>query len=176
VIWYAAYGSNLSSKRFAIYLHGGTPDGSTHHYPGCRDASDPVDVRPFEIADLELAFGGMSQTWGGGVAFVRPADGARTKARLYLVTDEQFADVVAQENWLDPGSVGIDGGDYMYGEVPILGFLEGHEIRTITQAPDTELRPPSDRYLNHIAQGLREAHGMPDEAIETYLRNAPGSR
>jgi hypothetical protein len=173
VIWYAAYGSNLSRARFDVYLRGGTPEGATHHYPGCRDLSAPLDDRTFEI-DLQLAFGGTSQTWGGGVAFVRP--GGTALARIYLITDEQFADVIAQENWLDPGSIGIDGGDYMYGVVPELGSLEGHAIRTITQAPDTMLSPPSAAYLKHIADGLREAYGMSDEAIDAYLRSAPGLR
>jgi hypothetical protein len=173
VIWYAVYGSNLSRTRFDIYLRGGVPEGATHEYPGCRDPSDPRGDVTIDIG-LELAFGGYSQTWGGGVAFVRP--GGRALGRAYLITDEQFADVIAQENWLAPGSVGIDGGDFMYGVVSVLGSRDGDEIRTITQAPDTEVRPPTERYLKHIADGLREAYGMPDDAIDDYLRQAPGLR
>jgi len=168
VIWYAAYGSNLSRKRFDIYLRGGTPEGATHEYPGCRDASDPVEIRPYEIEGYELCFGATSKTWGGGVAFVRPG-ASSVKARIYLVTDDQFADVIAQENWLEPGNASIDGGEYMYGVVPVLGELDGHEIRTITQAPDTLLNPPSARYVRHIADGLRETYAMSDEAIAAYL-------
>ena len=156
----------MSRARFDIYLRGGTPEGATHHYPGCRDLSAPLDDRALEI-DMQLCFGGSSRTWGGGVAFVRP--GGTAKARAYLITDEQFADVIAQENWLEPGSIGIDGGDYMYGVIPELGELDGHPVRTITQAPDTPLNPPSAAYVKHIVDGLREAHGMSDEAIEAYL-------
>lgn len=174
--WYAAYGSNLSRARFDIYLRGGTPDGATHHYPGCRDLSAPLEDRPGEI-EMQLAFGGTSKTWGGGVAFVRPSGVA--KARLYLVTREQFADVIAQENWLEPGSVDIDDdtttiGESMYGSVPALGFLDGHPIRTITQDADTHLAPPSPAYVAYIAEGLRESHGMTPDEIDRYLRLAPG--
>ena len=62
MIWYATYGSNMSRARFGIYLRGGIPEGAAHAYPGCRDASDPVDVRNVDI-DLQLAFGGNSETW-----------------------------------------------------------------------------------------------------------------
>ncbi len=175
-IWYAAYGSNLSRERFDIYLNGGTPDGATHTYPGCRDSSDPSDDRSLEIDGLELCFGGLSQTWGGGVAFVRAAAGAKVKARLYLITHEQFLDVVAQENWLDPGSVD-DGeriGDHMYGFAPRAGEIEGTPVRFVTQSPETELRAPSARYLRHIVHGLRESHGLTDEQVDVYLRAAQG--
>jgi hypothetical protein len=176
VIWYAAYGSNLSRERFHIYLNGGTPDGATHRYPGCRDATPPRDDRSLELSGLELCFGGSSQTWGGGVAFVRAAPARSVKARLYLITHEQFLDVVAQENWLEPGSID-DGeriGDHMYGFVPRAGEVDGIPVRFVTQAPDAELRPPTLAYVAHIAAGLREAHGMDDAAIEAYLRSAPG--
>ena len=178
LVWYAAYGSNLSRARFDIYLRGGTPDGATHHYPGCRDPSAPVEDRPDEI-DMQLAFGGTSTTWGGGVAFVRP--GGVAKARLYLLTREQFADVVAQENWLEPGSVEIDDatmtiGHHMYGVVPHLGSLDGHPIRTITQDSETLLAAPTPAYVAYIAEGLRESHGMAPVEIDAYLHQAPGLR
>jgi len=121
----------------------------------------------------------MSQTWGGGVAFVRPVPNA-TKARLYLITHEQFEDVVAQENWLDPGAVSLGDTDvvfdgHMYGTVLTIGALDTSAIRTITQAPDTELRAPSAAYLAHIATGLAEAHRMTAAEIDAYLRVAPGA-
>ncbi|CCH80358.1 hypothetical protein BN12_90013 [Nostocoides japonicum T1-X7] len=41
LVWYAAYGSNLSLERFHCYVAGGRPPGGRHTYPGCRDASPP---------------------------------------------------------------------------------------------------------------------------------------
>jgi cation transport regulator ChaC len=179
LVWYAAYGSNLSRARFECYLRGGTPDGATHRFPGCRDPSDPRDDRPYELG-AELVFGGTSQTWGGGVAFVVPSDSATAKARLYLVTLEQFADVVAQENWLECGVIALEPpyaaeiADCLYGVVVPVGSLEGNPILTVTQVTHTQASPPTIAYLRHIAVGLREAHAMSSGEIVDYLASKRG--
>lgn len=180
-IWYAAYGSNLSRERFDVYLTGGTPRGASHTYPGSRDATPPVE----DVADVitaELAFGGTSQTWGGGVAFLVPSATATARARLYLLTIEQVADVIAQENWLDPGDVVIDDlmldrtttipGSHMYGTVIALQRRDGVPVLAVSQDPGTPRSAPSAPYIEHIADGLRDAHGMSDAEIEGYLRSA----
>ncbi len=180
-VWYAAYGSNLSRARFDIYLNGGTPSGAAHTYPGCRDSAPPDGDAAIELA-IELAFGGSSQTWGGGVALVDDGPGP-TKARIYLLTLEQFSDVVAQENWLPPGSITFD-------EVPeALVVLDGgHTYRRVMRFPDHDARPvltisqpagvkaaaPSAAYLSHIADGLRESHGSSDDEIMAYLLGKRG--
>ena len=182
-MWYAAYGSNLSRTRFGFYLRGGAPEGASHAYPGSRDPSDPLDDRPWEIG-RELVFGGTSRTWGGGVAFVNPDAELTTKARLYLVTAEQFADVVAQENWLVPGEVAtpelgggpevIVGAEHMYGLVLSLGSVDGYPVLTFTQHRGTVGAAPSAAYLRHIAEGLREAHDMTDTDVASYLADRRG--
>jgi hypothetical protein len=180
-VWYAAYGSNLSRARFEIYLRGGTPDGAKHAYPGCRDTSPPDEDVADEI-DLELAFGGTSRTWGGGVAFVDTGPGP-TKARLYLISLEQFEDVMAQENWLDAGSVVLGApplepvvldGNHMYRVVLPVGKREKVPVLTVTQPSQTKVAPPSSAYLAHVAQGLREAHAMSDRDIVDYLSSKRG--
>ena len=180
-VWYAAYGSNLSRERFDAYLRGGRPRGTTHDYPGCRDPSDPTYELACDI-EAELAFGGTSQTWGGGVAFVVPGADV-VKARLYLVTLEQVADVVAQENWLDPGQVSFDGArldepivltGHMYGVVLPLAPREAVPVLALTQSADAVPAVPSPPYLRHIADGLRDAHGMTDGAIVDYLATKRG--
>src|SRR5688572_6640616 len=162
-VWYAAYGSNLSRSRFDCYLRGGCPDGATHTYPGCRDDTAPSGDVAAEI-DAELAFGGASVTWGGGVAFVRDAQ-AKARARLYLLTLEQFSDVVAQENWLEPGSVLIEPalampltleGEHVYRLVVPLGDRDEVPVLTVSQPATTPPSRPSAPYLRHIADGLRE--------------------
>lgn len=177
VVWYAAYGSNMSRARFDHYLRGGTPAGAKHAYPGCRDPAEPMDDRPWEI-EPDLVFGGTSRTWGGGVASVDPDARGLAKARLYLVTLEQFADVLAQENWLAPGSVVLDhmglierdlGEGHTYGLVLALGSLDAHPILTFSQRRGMATAAPSARYLKHIALGLREAHSMTDDEIVGYL-------
>ena len=178
-VWYAAYGSNLSRERFARYLCGGAPDGATvtHVYPGCRDPSDPLDDVADEI-DLELAFGGTSLTWGGGVALVRPGP-RRAKVRLYLLTREQFADVVAQENWIEPGTLFYEGPTtldraHVYRVVLVVGDRDGIPVVTLSQDSDVPLARPSAAYLRHIAIGLRESHALSDDEIVDYLTSAPG--
>jgi hypothetical protein len=180
-IWYAAYGSNMSRSRFDCYLRGGRPDGSHHTYPGCRDETPPTADVAGEIP-MELAFGGRSQTWGGGVAFVRPITGHRAKARLYLVTLEQFADVVAQENHLEPGSIDIPPepqeieGDHMYRMVLGVGANRQPPMLTVSQPFKAMVAPPSLPYLKHIAEGLRETHAMSTADIVDYLAPRPGVR
>jgi len=184
VIWYAAYGSNLSRSRFDVYLRGGTPVGGAHTYPGCRDPSPPRSDRAWEC-DFRLRFGGSSQTWGGGVALIDTENtDAPVKLRLYLVTLEQFSDVVAQENWLDPGTVDLSdatyephhviGPDHVYRVVLRVGELDARPVLTITQDASAATAAPTMRYLKHIAQGLREAHGCSDDQIAEYLATRPG--
>jgi hypothetical protein len=181
-VWYAAYGSNMSRSRFDYYLRGGRPEGSHHTYPGCRDDTPPTADVAGEIAAMELAFGGRSQTWGGGVAFVRPITGERAKARLYLLTLEQFADVVAQENHLTPGSVDVPAepgeieGEHMYRVVLAIGARKDPPVLTVSQPSQAVVAPPSLPYLKHIALGLRETHAMSGTDIVDYLAARPGVR
>lgn len=182
MVWYAAYGSNLSRTRFDVYLKGGRPEGATHTYPGCRDTSPPWDDVATEV-DGRLAFGGWSQTWGGGVALLRDAPGTMAKARLYLVTIEQFEDVVAQENWLLPGTVVIEhtteqtvlDAEHTYRVVARLGSRDGLPILTVTQVSTAATTPPTPAYLRHIADGLRGSHGMGTDEVVGYLAAAIGA-
>lgn len=179
-IWYAAYGSNLSLERFSCYLRGGRPEGGGYVYKGCRDGSDPrADVA--SVIDAELIFGGTSRTWGGGVAFVDCDQRSETMARLYLITLDQFSDVVAQENWLEPGSLAVPGdadlGDELsYGLVTALGELDGHAILTLTRRPGTEPAAPAPAYLRHVARGLVESHGLDAGDVAAYLAEKRGVR
>lgn len=185
-VWYAAYGSNLSRARFGIYLRGGQPSGASHRYPGCRNPSDPTaDVAG--TIDAQLCFGGWSETWGGGVAFVRPrpagGGAVEAKARLYRITLEQFEDVVAQENWLVPGTVSIEpseeqivlDGDHTYRVVIPLPPVDGVPVLTISQVAAAPVAAPTRAYLTHIAEGLAGSHGMSHDEIVTYLAAAPGA-
>src|SRR5574341_764364 len=98
-IWYASYGSNLSKDRFYCYIMGGRPQGAEKIYVGCRDKTPPVLEKPV-ILHHELYFAKSSRTWqNGGVGFVRtePDTSVQTRGNMYLITKEQFCDVIKQE-------------------------------------------------------------------------------
>ncbi|MDN5790613.1 MAG: histone deacetylase [Micrococcales bacterium] len=186
-VWYAAYGSNLSSGRFGHYLAGGRPPGASRTYTGARDTTEPMDDRPVSLAG-EVYFAWESPTWGGGVAFYDPGADGSAAGRAYLVTGEQFSDVASQEmrrpvgrdlslttlfaesrtSVLGPGRYEtlhvIDEID----DVPVVTFTASWEHHAVT------LNPPAAAYARTIADGLAEAHGWHTEQICDYLLARPG--
>ena len=196
-VWYVAYGSNLSLERFRCYLAGGTPVGGLRRYAGCRDRSDPAAVTSLH-APGGLVFAGRSTVWGGGMAFYDARAAGQVACRGYLVTVEQFADVVAQEMRRGSGSpfshVLAEAltealaeepteagpahalGPGRYETLTRLGTLDDVPAFTITGGSVGTLEPeaPSASYLRCIAVGLREAHGWDVERIAGYLATCPG--
>lgn len=185
-VWYAAYGSNIARRRFLRYLHGGRPPGAARTHPGARDSAEPVDVRPLTLPGC-IFFGWESSTWGGGVAFYDAAAEGVALARAYLVTEQQFADVAAQEMHREPGDdldltavlsdSRHDLGPGRYESLHLVGALDGHPVLTFTTPDPTALQrnPPSAAYLATMAEGLREAHGLDDEELVAYLLSCPGA-
>jgi hypothetical protein len=185
-IWYVAYGSNLSRERFCHYLRGGRPDGVERDYPGCRDSSDELDSFGLLISG-GLYFAGRSSGWGAGMAFYDPEVAGEVAARAYLITAEQFVDVLAQETRRSPGMT-LDLGPVFRGErysngvggYPILVRVgERHGLPLVTFTRERRAAPafaaPSEPYLAAMATGLREAHGWSEEQIDRYLSAIPGA-
>ena len=104
LVWYVAYGSNLSQDRFACYLQGGRPAGARRTYPGCRDRTPPREVVGLRLPG-RIGFGGLSRVWGGGLAFLDPeaADG-EVVARGYLIGSDQLDEVHSLERRYDSRS------------------------------------------------------------------------
>ncbi|GAA4915974.1 hypothetical protein LX16_4108 [Stackebrandtia albiflava] len=179
-VWYVSYGSNLNATRFACYLRGGTPDGGTRRYPGCRDTTLPAESRPLWL-DGGVYFAGHSPTWSGGMAFYDPDTPGPSPARGHLITVEQFADVCAQEMRRDPGTTDIDLavlcrngrlalGPGRYETLLHLGSLDGTPMVTFTApAPVRPLNRPSPAYLATIAAGLRETFGWTATQAAAHL-------
>lgn len=189
LVWYAVYGSNLLQARFMCYVAGGTPPGSRRANEGCRDKTRPSKVESVVLAG-ELYFAHRSSRWGGGgIAFMRRSKNSKTRGRMYLITYEQFNDVVLQENGksvngttiLPPFGSVPDGKDIvlehlLYGRLILIGEKDESPILTLT-ATDTDLKvaAPSEDYLKTIILGLKEAYpkmGIPD--ILGYLLRADG--
>jgi hypothetical protein len=192
-VFYAAYGSNLSARRFACYIAGGTASGASRALRGARDQQAPVSWRGLRVPG-RLTFHGHSETWGGAPAFFEPAppgehSGAEVFVRAWRLGWDQLEDVVAQENGraTHPIEVGagvpeegfsVLAGPGRYDQLVCVGTLEGLPVLTCT-APESPgpVHPaaPSSRYLAHIVTGLRETFDLDDPAIVDYLGRAPGA-
>lgn len=168
-VWYVGYGSNLSAARFGRYL------------ARCRDTTAPQRWKAVEVPH-RLLFARQSSTWGGGVAFLDPAatPGTRTLGRAWLVTLDQFADVLAQECGLPVGSVEappLDGGlvvahpGHWYGCVVPLGALDEWPMVTFTDERAADLVPsrPGAAYRAVVAEGLAETHGLSPAEADAYI-------
>jgi hypothetical protein len=158
LVWYAAYGSNLSWARFHTYLSGGpvphSPvEGRTQ--AGSRNTAPPIDDRPWWLP-FNVYFAGSPSGWGGGaVAFLDterapgtpdagPVDGplpaAGAPGRIWLLSVEQFEDVFRQE----------DGQ-----RVPDLGSETEPLLDPFALAPHSHLDIGSSRYgrVVHLGPG-----------------------
>ena len=111
---------------------------------------------------------------------------------MYLITGEQFTEIVRQENGLEveDASIIIDlektisDGESMiqpewYGRIMYLGEEEGCPIFTFTakwEDGSVEPREPGENYLKTIARGIKETHGLSDEGIVEYFIRIDGVR
>lgn len=179
-LWYVAYGSNIDRRRFDCYLTGGRPVGGVRTYPGCRDQTPPTAEAAVMI-NGGLFFAGTSRVWGGGMAFFDATAPSHVAAMAYLLTVDQFCDVVAQEMHRPPGTI-LDlrsvneTGTHTYGAghdetVVNVGTRRGLPMLTFTCSPAARppVNPPAEAYRLTIASGLRATHGWNDEQISEYL-------
>lgn len=200
-VWYASYGSNLSRNRFLTYIQGGTPEGSSTNHDPARDTTLPEEDMPIRF-EGRMHFASSSGRWGGGgIAFMDEQSTGHALGRAYLVTMEQFDDVVAQENGKSVGTVTVDLKDALgaepkevmtglYGTVAHIGDYKGAPVLTFTgsfsaaeavqNAEDAKTffkatNPPSGNYLRMIGSGLSETFGMSIEEQADYLRGSAGA-
>ncbi|MEZ5092996.1 histone deacetylase [Nocardioides sp.] len=181
LVWYAAYGSNLLAGRFTCYLEGGRPPGAARTYVGCRDTRPWRASRPVAIPG-QLCFGGLSPTWGGGLAFLTHPAAGEARGRGYLVTAGQLADLARQEARVGPEhrlTLTPAGGRWhdvvpAYESVLGLGELDGHPAFTLTTAGSLAAAPPAPAYVRTILAGLVETYGGTPAEHADYLLAAPG--
>ena len=189
-LWYVSYGSNLFADRFHCYLTGGRAPGARWTNPGARDPSLPTGDRRigaviFPVAhelDHALVFGGPSHTWHGGPAFLDLVTPGHSVGRGWRITHEQFEDLVAQENKLDPGTVTIsallieEGGVVLpgtrYGRLVPLPPIDGEPAVTFTYIDRPHERAPDPTYLELLQAGLEEL-GLAAGEARAVLRSQP---
>lgn len=191
LIWYVAYGSNLSVDRFGCYVSGGRPAAGIRSYPGFRDPTPPRESVPVRVPGC-LYFAGQSRVWTGGTAYLdtsTAAGAASTVAgRAYLISAEQFADLAEQEMLRSPGagrelSEVLATGRHEYGPgryetLLLLGERDGLPMLTVSSpwtVADAELAAPTAAYLGMIGRGLIESHGCSAYDAGRYLADAPGA-
>ncbi|MFZ0489684.1 MAG: hypothetical protein WBV47_03815 [Salegentibacter sp.] len=189
MVWYACYGSNLLKERFQCYISGGRPKNAKRVYPGCSDRNFSGISNPIRIAG-ELYFAKASKTWsGGGAGFIytNGDNEAETLGRRYLITEEQFIELVQQEIKFE-GAFHIDlnevrsrgfldmKNDSWYGKILYLGEKEGSPVFTFTNEVflQDEINAPHPFYLKIIIEGLKETYKMTNLEIEEYLRHKKG--
>lgn len=187
LVWYVAYGSNLSHDRFYCYITGGTPEGSDKVFEGCRDTTLPQAVKR-EILDRELYFAENSQSWQGmGVSFIRNVTSptAKTYVVKYLITRGQLEDLAKQETStlrtivLDFERTIEEGFTIFrkawYGKVLFLGLDDAVPVFTLTSGTDRQnITRPSDEYIRTIARGLEHQHALSTAEIALYLEGKDG--
>lgn len=186
-VWYLSYGSNLSVDRFLCYIKGGAPEGSTEAELGCFDKTPPKVNVKMEIP-YRLYFSKDRSKWGeGGVAFIdhHPVEGEVTIGRKFLITDQQFKEVVEQENnernleidldkVIREGSAKITNG--WYGRIMHLGEKDGAPIFTFTSnVPMSEqrIKEPAQPYIRTIAHGLMKL-GLTEQEVSQYIMEKRG--
>lgn len=188
LVWYASYGSNMAADRLRCYLEGGVPAGGQRSCPGARDPRPPRRTTGFQ-APGGIYFATESQVWGGGRAFLDPELPGPAALRAYLITAEQFADLVAQEMYRVPGAdldlrevlgTGRSAlGPGRYETLLHVGDLDGYPVLTFT-APwsraDVEALAPSASYLRMLLGGLLEGQDWDLATAAAYLAARPGAR
>jgi hypothetical protein len=182
-VWYASYGSNLMEERFLAYIHGGIVPGSDRPEIGCRDKSSPKRNERIDIP-YPLYFSKDRTKWGrGGVGFIGTdiSEAERTIGRMYLITEEQFFDVVSQENnGMDVGvnlaeiekNGFVDIHDGWYNRIIFLGKKNGAPIFTFSSNKSMNsimFTKPSAAYLSVIAKGLMELGLSQEEVVEYFM-------
>ncbi|MBM7602952.1 hypothetical protein JOC75_000922 [Metabacillus crassostreae] len=186
-VWYASYGSNINNDRFLCYIKGGKPNGSSKIEEGCRDRSLPIK-ESIHILKHPLYFAKNSGRWNNqGVAFIglNQEPTCVSYSKKYLITTEQFMDIVKQENdgiefELNLQSI-QERNSYVfnehswYGNILYLGSDNDYPIYTFTAPWDineVEWNKPSHSYLSTIIKGLKKDYSNTD--VFDYFLTKPG--
>jgi len=156
---------------------------------GCRDASDPIDEKAM-LLPHRTYFARKSLRWNGSPVFLEKQRSDQTSyGRMYLITEEQFDDIVAQENYLEKDTatwssllqarvIARNSGEHTfnhnawYGTLLYLGTAstsktakgckESWPVFTFTHHTDQKslVGPPSPLYLDILVRGIHQMTGL----------------
>ena len=200
MLWYATYGPNVNRDRLLELIHGGKSAFTGQVLPGCRTKRDPIRDYALVIRH-ELYFARNSDQWGGAVAFVRPEESkVQTLGRAYLISADQFVDILCQENARKPGdpdfvfnytyaegvkesylnrkdpSKPLGQGKLWYGRVLRLGTRESWPIFTVTGEWSGYGDPnaPGRMLLKVISDGIHQLGKISQQALVEYFAGKVG--
>lgn len=163
-VWYAGYGSNLSTHRFSCYISGGTCAENGRTYAGSKD---PTPARAIQKCCYPgtLYFGNRSSSWDGcGVAFFNPKPKSKDSyvyMKRYLITRQQLHDVMEQEgpspNW--------------YGRLVCLDIdNQGIPVYTLTSETNRPENTPAPAYTELIVNVLESDFGLKKPQARRYIK------
>jgi len=198
-LWYASFGSNMREERLLAYIQGLQAEGASRREKGCRDHALPIENRQISIP-YPLYFAQKSSLWlNKGVAFIdvtkklSEKDPQCTWGRIYLITEEQFIDLVSQENGGRTPNEPFNFEKFKknmtqvmpgwYGTIVYLGEERGskdiapqnYPIFTFTNKTPFPINSPSDIYLTQLIIGLYQTfpNSHPEDFV-SYLLTKPG--
>jgi len=187
-VWYSSYGSNLNEERFLCYIKGGKSKSSSRIEIGCTDKTLPLENRSYKL-DRPLYFAKNSPHWNnGGSGFIGLESEKEnyTLSRMYLITKEQFIDLVNQENSITGITINFENAikngitkiaDTKYGnllfielidEIPVFSFS------TLENKGDSPFVKPDIMYLKTILAGLKEIYELTNSEFADYFLQKPG--
>jgi len=185
-LWYASYGSNLNLDRFMCYIVGGKPKNSTKAEKGCSDKTPPIKDRPHKINNA-LYFARHSKKWNNGGSCILSIDNKQNKitlGRKFLITKQQFLDIVSQNNGVENTKIDFDEviklgsksiNKSLSGNILYLGDEDNYPIFTFTSHFDeTEFVKPDILYLATIGSGIKETFNYTNKQVTDYFIELDG--
>lgn len=158
-------------------------------YKGCTDKTLPTESEEIYIKS-ELYFANKSKSWNGsGVGFIKTdfGESKMTLGRMYLITKEQFIEVVKQEtNYKEELNIDFEKAQQSgslifrekswYGNLLYLGEKNGNPIFTFTNERNLtdKINAPSKEYLSMIISGIKETYNLSEIEIKEYFEGMLG--
>ncbi|KAK4437013.1 Histone deacetylase 5 [Sesamum alatum] len=197
LVWFAAYGPNMNYKAFLCYIGGGKAEYMKQAVEGCRDRAPPLANKWKTVPHHRLLFGINDKTGDkGGLAFLDfiKNKSKRAYVRIYLITFDQFNDILLQLNNRNLFSltdvVSVKEKNHLtvgplkgaYNNVMYFGTERDMPILTLTCSASARkmlkskwaypLNEPSKAYKQIMVKALVEGKQLPEKGPEEYVNKA----
>jgi hypothetical protein len=179
----------MNYERFLTYIRGGKVQGSNKIESGCTNKQLPLKKELFTLK-RDIRFLNHSTRWDGSVLFLGEPGKHTNYAVRYLIEDDQFIDILKQENnkQLD-SNINISSKELQsnistqvfpnsfYSTLLYLGEYDGYKAYTFTCTQTMFSEIPQQtvtRYLKVILNGINQYNRVRKNIlVETFLK-VPG--